>query len=137
LFLLMAMIGLAFDFGRIYIAHNEAQIFTDAAALSAAIKLDGTAAGIEEARQAVANLPARWNFGTNAFQNVRVEFSAGDNRWTLDPVRDQNTDAITRVRVTAPPNGVDIVFLRVAGAPEKLAVAAHSVAARNPLGLVE
>ena len=35
MFLMLAVMGLAFDIGRIYIARNEAQIFTDAAALAA------------------------------------------------------------------------------------------------------
>ncbi len=44
--LLLAMLGLAFDLGRVYIARNEAQVFTDAAAMAAASRLDGTAPGI-------------------------------------------------------------------------------------------
>ena len=47
--LLLAVIGLAFDLGRVYIARNEAQVFTDAAAMTAASKMDGTAAGIARA----------------------------------------------------------------------------------------
>src|ERR1043166_10081904 len=43
--LLMAVMGLAFDLGRIYIARNEAQVFTDAAAMAAAANLDGTPVG--------------------------------------------------------------------------------------------
>ena len=72
----MAMIGLAFDFGRVYIVHNEAQVFTDAAAMSAASKLDGTAAGLMRAREVVQKLPVRWNFGSSTFTGVTVEFSA-------------------------------------------------------------
>ncbi len=45
--LLLAVMGLAFDVGRIYIARNEAQVFTDAAAMAAASKLDGTKAGVD------------------------------------------------------------------------------------------
>ncbi len=44
--LLLAVIGMAFDMGRIYIARNEAQVFTDAASMTAASKMDGTAAGL-------------------------------------------------------------------------------------------
>ena len=64
--LLLAMVGMAFDLGRIYIARNEAQVFTDAAAMTAATKLDGTSDGLQRARQAVAHLPMRWNLGTPA-----------------------------------------------------------------------
>src|SRR5580700_8138637 len=63
--LLLAVIGLAFDLGRIYIVRNEAQVFTDAAAMAAAARLDGTAGGIRRAREAVARLPGRWNLGTS------------------------------------------------------------------------
>ena len=64
--LMLAVMGMAFDFGRIYIARNEAQVFTDAAAMAAASKLDGTDAGLDRARQAVARLPMRWNLGTKS-----------------------------------------------------------------------
>ena len=77
MFLLLAVMGVAFDFGRIYIARNEAQIFTDAAALAAASKLDHTAAGTIQATAAVARVPDRWNLGTSEFTGVVVEFSVG------------------------------------------------------------
>src|SRR4051794_34068073 len=110
LFLLMAFLGLAFDFGRVYIVHNEAQIFTDAAALSAAAKLDGTAEGLNRARQSVSRLPARWNFGGTPFHGVVVEFSADGARWTALPERDGTDIAALRMaRVKAPSNDVDIV----------------------------
>jgi Flp pilus assembly protein TadG len=54
--LMLGLVGMAFDFGRIYIARNEAQLFTDAAALAAAQRLDGTAAGVGRAKEAVARL---------------------------------------------------------------------------------
>jgi len=47
MFLLLAVVGMAFDMGRVYIARNEAQIFADAAAMAAAKQLDGTAAGLD------------------------------------------------------------------------------------------
>src|SRR5579862_3421484 len=78
--LLLAVMGLAFDVGRIYIARNEAQVFTDAAAMAAASKLDGTKAGVQSAREAVAKIPMRWNLGTQEFKGVVVEFSADGSR---------------------------------------------------------
>jgi len=136
MFLLMAMVGLAFDFGRVYIVHNEAQVFTDAAAMAAASKLDGTSAGLERAREAVAHLPARWNFGSSAFTVVIVEFSADGSRWDASP-NDTDVSALGMARVTAPSNGVDITFLRAVGAPDSLTVAARAVAASKPVRLVE
>jgi Flp pilus assembly protein TadG len=120
--LMLAVLGLAFDFGRIYIAHNEAQVFTDAAAMSAASKLDGTDAGLDRARQAVARLPMRWNLGTRPFTGVVVEFSPDKQAWA---------------RVAAPDNQVEITFLRAVGGPDVFTVPAHSVAAAKPVRLIE
>lgn len=120
--LLLAVMGLAFDFGRVYIARNEAQAFTDAASMTAAAKLDGAETGLERARQAVARLPMRWNLGTKAFTGVVVEFSTDKQSWA---------------RVTAPDNQVEVTFLRALGAPESFTVPAHSTAAAKPVRLIE
>ena len=119
---MLAVMGLAFDFGRIYIARNEAQVFTNAAAMAAASKLDGTDAGLDRARQAVAKLPMRWNLGTKSFTGVVVEFSPDKQSWA---------------RVTAPDNQVEITFLRAVGGPAVFTVPAHSVAATKPVRLTE
>src|SRR5580658_8927587 len=79
--LLLAVIGMAFDMGRIYIARNEAQVFADAAAMTAAAKLDGTPSGVARARDAVAHLPMRWNLGTEPFTGVVIEFSPDGRMW--------------------------------------------------------
>jgi len=132
--LLLAVMGLAFDLGRVYIARNEAQIFTDAAAMAAASKLDHTPAGIAEARQAVARLPMRWNLGTRDFTGVVVEFSPDGVKWQGDPA---DASSIAMARVTAPNNVVEITFLRAVGGPASFTVPAHAVAASNPVRLVE
>ncbi len=134
LMLLVAMMGLAFDVGRIYIARNEAQVFTDAAAMTAAAKLDGTPAGIAHAREAVGKLPIRWNLGTTLFTGVVVEFSSGDGHWDADP---KEAQGLTVARVTAPSNNVDIVFLRAVGGPASFTVPARSAAASDPGRLTE
>src|SRR5712691_2254824 len=85
MFLLLAVIGMAFDLGRVYITRNEAQVFTDAASMAAASQLDGTAAGLERARAAVAALPDRWNLGTEDFRGVVVDFSADSEHWEPEP----------------------------------------------------
>ena len=76
MFLLLAVIGMAFDLGRVYIARNEAQVFVDAASMAAAQQIDGTPAGLDRAHAAVERLPNRWNLGTESFQGVQVEFGA-------------------------------------------------------------
>ena len=132
--LMLAMIGLAFDIGRIYIARNEAQVFTDSAAMTAASRMDGTTEGLQRAREAVSRIPMRWNLGTQPFTGVVVEFSADGSNWSADP---KDPAGLTHARVTAPSNGVDIVFLRAVGGPASFTVPARSVAATDPVRLVE
>jgi uncharacterized membrane protein len=132
--LLLAVMGLAFDVGRIYIARNEAQVFTDAAAMTAASKLDGTKAGLDRARDGVAKVPMRWNLGTEEFHGVVVEFSADGSKWESDP---KDAADVTQVRVTAPQNSVEITFLRAVGGPDNFVVPAHAAAMSNPVRLTE
>jgi uncharacterized membrane protein len=132
--LLLAVMGLAFDLGRVYIARNEAQVFTDAAALTAALRLDGSSAGIAKARESVARLPMRWNLGTREFTGVVVEFSPDGVKWERDP---RDASSIHQARVTAPANSVEITFLRAVGGPASFTVPAHAAAATNPVRLVE
>jgi len=137
--LLLAVLGLAFDLGRIYIARNEAQIFTDAAALAAGQKLQSATAAaelssLEAARLAVAKLPNRWNLGTKRFSGVAVDFSADQQHWDKSP---KEGETVHFVRVTAPSNEVEITFLRAVGGPDSFTVPAHSIAAIDPLRLVE
>ena len=134
MFLLLAVIGLAFDLGRVYITRNEAQVFTDAAAMTAAARLDGTQAGLSTARQDVARLPIRWNLGTEDFRGVAIEFSADQSHWEKDP---KDAAAIRFARVTAPDNNLEITFLRAVGGPQTLNVAAYAVAGVNPVRLAE
>jgi hypothetical protein len=134
MFLLLAVIGMAFDLGRVYIARNEAQIFTDAASMAAAKQLDGTAAGLNRARSAVSALPNRWNLGTENFSGVVVEFSADGQQWELQP---KDLTALHYARVTAPDNHVEIMFLRAVGGPPDFTVPARAVASTNPVRLTE
>jgi Flp pilus assembly protein TadG len=140
MFLLLAVIGLAFDLGRVYITRNEAQVFVDAASLAAAQQMDGTSAGLDRARGAVRRLPDRWNLGTEAFSGVQVEFSPDNEHWDSQPEGDsqpKDAAALHFVRVTAPDNHLAIVFLRAVGGPESFTVPARAVAATNPVRLAE
>jgi len=134
MFLLMAVIGLAFDLGRVYIARNEAQVFVDAASMAAAQQIDGTPAGLDRARAAVRRLPGRWNLGTEAFRDVQIEFGADTMHWEAKPTE---AGAVHFARVTAPNNRMGILFLRAVGGPESFTVPAHAVAATNPVRLAE
>jgi len=136
MFLLLAVIGMAFDLGRVYIAKNEAQVFTDAASMAAAGHLDGTPEGLARARAAVAALPNRWNLGTRDFQGVVVDFSADSEHWEQEPDPDGLT-ALRYARVTAPDNHLEIMFLRAVGGPESLTVPARAVASSKPVRLTQ
>jgi Flp pilus assembly protein TadG len=132
--LMLAMIGLAFDIGRIYITRNEAQMFCDSAAMTAASRMDGTTQGLARARDAVEHLPMRWNLGTQPFTGVVVEFSADGMVWEKEP---KDPASLAQVRVTTPQNGLDIVFLRAVGGPASFSVPARSVAGANPVRLLQ
>jgi len=134
MFLLLAVVGMAFDMGRVYIARNEAQIFTDAAAMAAAKQLDGTGAGLARARAAVTAMPNRWNLGTENFTGVVTEFSADGQQWDTDP---KDIAALRFARVTAPDNHVEIMFLRAVGGPQQFTVPARAVASIKPVRLTQ
>lgn len=122
---IIAMLGIAIDLGRAFITKNEAQSFTDAAALAAARELNGTSAGVTAAQNAVAASSNRWNMATRAFTGVTTEFSADGSAWSAAPVTASN---LKYVRVTAANNSMVIYFLTVLGIPNSMNVAAQSAA---------
>jgi len=134
MFLLLAVVGMAFDMGRVYIARNEAQIFADAAAMAAAKQLDGTVAGLDRARAAVAVMPNRWNLGTESFTGVVTEFSTDGQQWDAKP---KDVAGLHFARVTAPDNHVEIMFLRAVGGPQQFTVPARAVASTKPVRLTQ
>ena len=122
---IIAMLGMAIDLGRAFITKNEAQAFTDAAALAAARELNGTSAGVTAATSAVAASVNRWNMATRAFTGVVTEFSADKTNWTAAPV---TASSLRYVRVTAASNSLVIYFLSVLGVGQTLNIAARSMA---------
>jgi hypothetical protein len=79
---LVAMLGLAADLGRIYTVRNELQAFADSAALAACYELDGTNAGLARARAVGATGPAagapanKWNFSNKTVTGAEVDFAS-------------------------------------------------------------
>src|SRR5438105_14462389 len=71
----LGMAGLAVDIGRMYITKSEAQSFADSAAFSAALQLDGTAAGTARALTAVSSNPKKWEFQNDSFTGIQTTFS--------------------------------------------------------------
>ncbi len=94
---ILAMGGLVTDLGRIYIAKNELQNFTDSAALAAVARLNGSASGLSDATAEAAANANRWNFDTEAVDSPTVEFAT----------------AIGGPYATAPASATGIRFVRV------------------------
>lgn len=84
---MIGMMGLAIDLGRMYIAKGETQTFVDSASLAATLELDGTADGLSRARARVTSNGNKWNFNTTPFSSVTTTFAkdiAGP--WETAPV---------------------------------------------------
>src|SRR6202022_4041839 len=80
--ILLGLAGLGIDIGRMYVIQSELQAFSDAAALNAALELDGTEHGIERARQAASKLATgphamKWDLGSQTIHDITVSFPPG------------------------------------------------------------
>jgi Flp pilus assembly protein TadG len=96
---LMGIMGLSVDVGTMLIAKNETQAYCDAAALGAAMALDGTTAGITKAQAVVSNSTNKWNFGTKTVTSPTVTFATSlAGPWDPNPNPATN---ISHVRVSA------------------------------------
>jgi len=138
LIVLIGMLGLAVDLGRVYIVKNEAQAFADLAAIAAARHLDGKQTGIDNANAEVASSTNGWNFGTQNFPSgIRtVEFAtSATGPWSTAP--SGSLIGYAYVRVTVNPV-VNLSFLPATGSGYTQTVTARSVAgvipASFPLG---
>ena len=129
---LVGMMGMAFDLGRVYVARNEAQTFTDSAALTAAAKLNGKVSGITAAVNSIASNPNRWDFSSRGFSGVVTEFSSNRVSWIAAPTDEATASSIKFVRVTAPANSVAINFI---GAIVPSAARTLNVVARSTAGI--
>lgn len=137
LIILMALAGLAVDIGRMHVIKSELQAFTDAAALSAAICLDGTDSGLVRARQSATELTTgpsamKWDMGTQPVTDFKYDFAPDAKSWQSQP-KDAANYRYARVIATAP---APLIFLRpfVAFSPEFANVAAASAAENTPSG---
>jgi len=157
---LVAIIGIAgisVDLGRMYVVKGELQAYTDAAAISGTLQLDGTSAGISRATNAVGTLgtgnPAMgWDFGSKTITGATVQFAKGliatpnapdPATWSANP--GSATDyRFLQVTVSEP---VPLTFMQAfkvlqgSGVTSTSAVAARSVAAQAlitsfPVGLL-
>ena len=118
LVVLLALAGLGIDIGRMYVIKSELQAFTDAAALTAALQMDGTAAGLGRARDAAAKLATgpnamKWDLGTKTVTDITATFATGElapdpKTWQKEP-RDAGSSRYVRVAAIAP---APLIFLR-------------------------
>ncbi|MCU1339851.1 MAG: hypothetical protein JWO19_5432 [Bryobacterales bacterium] len=122
LFVLMGMLGLSIDLGRVYIAKHEAQAFADMAAITAARQLNGAQSGLDAANTEVTSSTNSntWNFSTTKFGSnattspaPTVEFATDKTGpWSAAPSGSLKDYAF--VRVTARPS-VNLAFLPAVG----------------------
>jgi Flp pilus assembly protein TadG len=83
---LCAVLGMAVDIGRVFIAKNETQAYCDSAALAAALALDGTTTGISSAQTAVTNSANTWNLDSTKVSNPTVTFAqTTTGPWSASP----------------------------------------------------
>lgn len=126
---LFAVMGLAVDIGRLYIAKSETQAFCDAGALSAATKLDGTSGGINAAQNAVTNSGNAWNWDTSTVSSPTVEFATTPSGpWSSNPTA---AAGITYVRVTSNVT-MQLYFLPVIVPQYTQGIASRAIAGQVP-----
>ncbi len=130
--LLLGLAGLAIDIGRMYVIRAELQSFTDAAALSAALALNGTDSGVARARTGAGRLAAgphamRWDMGTQPITNIATSFSSDQSNWQDQP-KPAADARFVRVVASEP---APVIFLRIFQPLTSTTVAAASVAAKT------
>jgi Flp pilus assembly protein TadG len=130
--LLLGLAGLGIDIGRMYVIRAELQSFTDAAALSAALELNGTDSGLARARIGAGRLASgphamRWDMGTQPISNVATSFSSDQTNWQEQPKQARDFRYV-RVLATEP---APVIFLRIFQPLTSTTVAASSVAAKT------
>lgn len=79
---MVGMLGLAFDLGRMFIVKNELQTFVDASAIAACRQMVGTQSSIQAAHSTAttgplsSTTPNGWNFDTSTVSNVTDTYAA-------------------------------------------------------------
>jgi len=126
---LVGIVGLGVDLGRIYVAKNEAQAYADSAAVGAALALEGTLAGLDSSRAAVGANPNQWNMGTDSFTGTVTEFAqTSTGPWEGNPA---TAAGYQYVRVSASA-ALPLYFISVVAGETSRTVAAQAVAGQLP-----
>lgn len=117
---MIGMFGLTVDLGRIYVVKSEIQAFADAAAMAAALRLDGTANGVTSAQTIGTTGPGnnRWNFNSQNVpaNDVSVTFgTTKDGPWlAANSIGNSAGYRFVRVNVTA---ALPVYFVRIFQGP--------------------
>jgi hypothetical protein len=91
-----------------YVIKSEVQSWADAASINAALQLDGTRAGLNNAANAVSTTAGKWEFGTKSFTSPTVLFAlTTSSPWYTAAAAPLNS-SYARVTVTVP---VSLYFL--------------------------
>jgi uncharacterized membrane protein len=130
--LLLGVAGLAIDVGRLYVIRAELQSFTDAAALSAAMELNGTDSGVAHARTGAGRLASgphamRWDMGSQPITHTATSFSRDNKTW-LEQTKPSADCRFVRVVAT---EAAPLIFMRIFQPLSSTTVAAASVAAKT------
>jgi Flp pilus assembly protein TadG len=130
--LLLGLAGLAIDIGRMYVIRAELQSFTDAAALSAAVELNGTDEGIARARTGAGRLAdgphaMRWDMGTQPITNIATAFSSDKTTWDEQPKKGGDYHFVRVIASEQAP----VIFMRIFQPLSSTTVAASSVATKT------
>ena len=126
----LGFVGLAVDIGRMFIVKNESQAFCDAAAVAAAMVLNGASTGINQAVSKVATSPNKWNFGSTSVSTPVVSFAtAAAGPWLTNPSPAVGY-AYVRVTATVP---MQLFFLPLVTGQRIFNVISTAVAAQVPI----
>ena len=139
LFVMIGMVGLAIDIGRMFVYKTELQAFVDNAAMAAITKMDGTQTGVQGANALAltgpdgASLANKVNFDSTAVSTVNTSYATSftgtyDNYATASSAATNNYRFL---KVTATSN-VSLTFLPVLpGISNLYAVSASAVAGQQ------
>ena len=137
---MLGMLGLAFDLGRMFIVKNELQTFADASALAAVSQMDGTQAGIQNANATATagplgqTVPNGYNFDVTPITAVTATYASTFTSATYDSYATASAPATNTYRfihivATA---STPLNFLpALPGIPTSLTVASSAIAGQQ------
>lgn len=136
---LVGMLGLAFDLGRMYIVKNELQSFVDSSALGSVIKLDGTRTGLQLAHSTAtagplgSTIPNGWHFDTlqvtGATDTYSTSLSGTYDSFTTSSIASSNHYRFIKLGASV---SVPLYFLQVVpGLPSSQAVSASAIGGQS------